>query len=102
MLAPWSSGTRQQARKSLELRANSEILSYPEDRRGNKSLDNQTEKLVLDFYISDEISRETSFKKEVIHPSPNRTRIPLRFLHMTVAETFQHFKTKYPDTKIAR
>lgn len=101
-IANWSSGTRHQARKSLELRTTSGILSYPEDRRGNKPLDNETEKVVLDFYISDEISRETSSKKEVIHPPPNRTPTPLRFLHMTVAETFEHFKTKYPDVEIAR
>ena len=84
------------------LRTSSSILSYPEDRRGNKPLDNQIELLVQKFYTSDEISLETSYKNQVIRPPPSRNPIALRFLHLTIGETFEQFKLKYPDIEISR
>ena len=77
-------------------------MSYPEDRRGNKPLDNQIELLVKNLYTIDEISRETSYKKQVIRPPPLRNPIALRFLHLTIGETFEQFKLKYPDLEISR
>ena len=97
----WFGGTQHQARNSIKLRTSSGILSYPEDRRGNKPLDNQIELLVQKFYTSDEISRETSYKKQVIRPPPSRNPIALRFLHLTIGETFEQFKLKYPDIEIS-
>ncbi len=101
-IANWFSGSRHQARQSIELRSNTGVFSYPEDRRGNKPLDSQTELAVYNFYISDEISRETSYKKQVIHPPPSRTPIALRFLHLTIGETFEQFKMKHPNMEISR
>ena len=54
------------------------------------------------FYTSDEISGETSYKKQVICPSPSRNPNALRFLHLTIGETFEQFKLKYPGIEISR
>lgn len=101
-ISNWFRGSQHQARKSLELRTTTGDFSYPEDRRGNKPLDNQTELAIYNFYTCDEISRETSYKKQVIHPPPHRNPVPLRFLHLTIGETFEQFKMKYPNMEIGR
>jgi hypothetical protein len=101
-IANWFDGSEHHARQSIELRTTNGVLSHSEDRRGNKPLDSQIELTVYNFYTSDEISRETSYKKEVIHPPPSRTPIPLRFLHLTIGETFEQFKMKYPNLEIGR
>ncbi|CAF2927362.1 unnamed protein product, partial [Rotaria sp. Silwood2] len=98
----WFRGSQHHARQSIKLRTTIGDFSRPEDRRGNKPLDNQIELAVYNFYTSGEISRETSYKKQVIHPSPSRTPIPLRFLHLTIGETFEQFKMKYPNMEIGR
>ncbi|CAF4553653.1 unnamed protein product, partial [Rotaria sp. Silwood2] len=91
-IANWFGGSQHQARQSIELRTTDCVFSKPEDRRGNKSLDGQIELAVHNFYTSDEVSRETSYKKQVIHPPPSRKPVPLRFLHSNIGETFQQFK----------
>ncbi|CAF4728653.1 unnamed protein product, partial [Rotaria sp. Silwood2] len=101
-IANWFDGSKHQARQSIQLRTTSGVLSFPEDRRGNKSLDSQVELAVHNFYISDEISRETSNKKQIIHPPPSRIPVPLRFLHLTIGETYEQFKLKYPNMEINR
>ena len=101
-IANWFGGSEHHARQSIQLRSTTGIFSNPEDRRGNKPLDSQIELAVYNFYISDEISRETSYKKQVIHPSPLRTPIPLRFLHLTIGETYEQFKMKYPNIELSR
>ena len=101
-IASWFGGSEYQARKSLTLRTTSGFSSSFEDQRGNKPLDSQTEMAVLNFYTSDEISRETSYKKQVIRPPPSRVPVPLRFLHMTIGEAFEQFKLKHPNMKISR
>ncbi|CAF4667131.1 unnamed protein product, partial [Rotaria socialis] len=93
---------RHQARRSIELRTAGGVFSKPEDRRGNKSLDEQIELTVHNFYTSDEVSRETSYKKQVIHPPPSRKPVPLRFLHSNIGETYQQFKSKYINIEISR
>lgn len=101
-IANWFGGSEHQARQSIKLRTTGGVFSKPEDQRGNKSLDEQTEVAVHNFYISDEVSRETSYKKQVIHPPPSRKPVPLRFLHSNIGETFQQFKLKYPNMEISR
>lgn len=101
-IANWFDSSGHHARQSIELRTTTGVLSYPEDRRGNRPLDNQVEMTIHNFYTSDETSRETSYKKEVIHPPPSRNPIPLRFLHVTIGETFEQFKVKYPNLEIGR
>ena len=101
-IANWFGGSEHHARQSIQLRSTTGIFSNPEDRRGNKPLDSQIELAVYNFYTSDEISRETSYKKQVIHPPPLRTPIPLRFLHLTIGETYEQFKMKYPNIELSR
>ncbi|CAF1527835.1 unnamed protein product [Rotaria sp. Silwood1] len=101
-IANWFGGSQHQARQSIELRTTDGVFSKPEDRRGNKSLVGQIELAVHNFYTSDEVSRETSYKKQVIHPPPSRKPVPLRFLHSNIGETFQQFKLKYPNMEISR
>ncbi|CAF5017065.1 unnamed protein product [Rotaria sp. Silwood1] len=101
-IANWFGGSQHQARQSIELRTTDGVFSKPEDRRGNKSLVEQIELAVHNFYTSDEVSRETSYKKQVIHPPPSRKPVPLRFLHSNIGETFQQFKLKYPNMEISR
>ena len=78
------------------------MLPIPEDRHGNKSLDSQIELEVHNLYISDEISREASYKKQIIRALPSRNLVPLRFLQLTIGETYEQLKFKYPDTEISR
>jgi hypothetical protein len=101
-VASWFDSSQHHARQSIELRLATGTFSYPEDRRGNKPLDNEIELAVYNFYTSDEISRETSYKKQVIHPPPSRTPVPLRFLHLTIGETYEQFKIKYTHMEICR
>ena len=87
-IANWFDGTAHHARQSIYLRTTNGMLSILEGRRGNKPLDSQIELAVHNFYISDEIS-ETSYKKQVIRVSPFRNPVPLRFLHLTIGETYE-------------
>jgi len=101
-ISNWFGITQNQARHSIAVRSNTGMVAYTEDHRGNKPLDDQVKLMVYNFYICDEISRETSYKKQVIRPPPSRNPIPLRFLHFTIGETFQQFRAKYPSAKIGR
>lgn len=98
----WFGCSEYQARQSAIFKSNGEVLSCVEDGRGNKPLDDPTETLIKNFYTSDEVSRETSNKKQVIHPPPSRDPVPLRFLHLTIGETFEKFKNMYPNTIVGR
>jgi hypothetical protein len=98
----WFGSSNYQARCSIALRSNTGIFSNAMDHRGNKSLDSETELMVYNFYTSDDNSRETSYKKQVIHALQSRDPIPLRFLHLTIGETFERFKLIYPDANISR
>lgn len=98
----WFGTSKYQARCSIALRSTTGIFSNSMDHRGNKSLDSETELMIYNFYTSDDNSRETSYKKQVIHVSQSRDPIPLRFLYLTIGETFQKFKLTFPDVNISR
>jgi hypothetical protein len=70
-ISNWFGITQNQARHSIAVRSNTGIVSYTEDHRGNKPLDDEVKLMVHNFYICDEISRETSYKKPVIRPPPS-------------------------------
>ena len=101
-VANWFGSSEHHARQSIELCSTTGIFSNPEDRRGNKLPDRQIELAVYNFYTSDETNREASYKKQVIHPPPLTTPIPLRFLHLTIGETYEQFKMKYPNIELSR
>ena len=98
----WFGTTEQQARCSLFIKSNSGMFSNTTDNRGNKPLDGEIEQLVQNFYISDDNSRETSNKKEIVYLRSSKIPIPLRFLHLTIGETYEKFKQKHSDIKIGR
>ena len=98
----WFGGSLHQARRSISLRGSIGAFALPEDRRGNKRLGSQVKQIVQRFYISEECSRETSYKKQVIHSGPSRDPVPLSFLHLTNGETFEQFKMQYSDLTICR
>lgn len=101
-IARWFSGSEHQARCSLNVKTISGMFSSTVDHRGNKVLDDEIGDLVQEFYLSDENSRESSNKKEVISLPSSKTPVALRFLHLTVGETYEKFKQKYADIKISR
>ena len=101
-MANWFNASHHQARDALERRSSADVFANSQDQRGNKTLDSQSELIVYNYYMSDNISRETSYKKQVIHPPPYRIPVPLRFLHLTINETFEQFKMNYPDLQIGR
>ena len=86
-ISSWFGSTEHQARNSLVIRSTLGIFSNVTDNRGNKRLDDEIEQLVQNFYISDDTSRETSNKKEVIYLRPSKTPMPLRFLHLTIGRS---------------
>jgi len=98
----WFGSTEHQARSSLAIKSTSGMFSNATDNRGNKALDDEIEQLVQNFYISDDNSRETSNKKEIVYLRPSKTPMPLRFLHLTIGETYEKFKQKHTDIKIGR
>ncbi len=98
----WFGSSENQARCSLAIKSTSGMFSSATDNRGNKALDDEIEQLVQNFYICDDNSRETSNKKEVIYLGPSKTPMPLRFLHLTIGETYEKFKQKHTDIKIGR
>jgi hypothetical protein len=98
----WFGSAENQARCSLTMKSTSGMFSSATDNRGNKALGDEIEQLVQNFYISDDNSRETSNKKEIIYLRPSKTPIPLRFLHLTIGETYEKFKQKHTDIKIGR
>ena len=101
-VSSWFGSTEHQARSSLAIKSVSGMFSNTEDNRGNKALGDDIEQLVQNFYISDDNSRQTSNKKETVYVCPSKTPIPLRFLHLTIGETYEKFKQKHADIKIGR
>lgn len=98
----WFGSTEHQARCSLNIKLTSGMFSNATANRGNKALNDEIEQLVRNFYISDDNSRETSNKKEIIYLRPSKTPMPMRFLHLTIGETYEKFKQKHADIKIGR
>ena len=76
-------------------------LSKPVDSRGNRPLDSAVAQVVQDFYLDDEISRQSSYTKDVRTPK-NRGTVVIRYMTMSIGETFELFKDRYPDLKVGR
>ncbi|CAF1204282.1 unnamed protein product [Rotaria sordida] len=65
------------------------FLAFLEYSNGNKPLSDSTIKLVIEFYLQDDISRASSRKKDVIQI--NKVPVPVRFMKITGREAFQQF-----------
>ncbi|CAF4970888.1 unnamed protein product [Rotaria magnacalcarata] len=81
-----------QARYRAYLKDDDQILCSPIDLRGNIAFDPIIEKAIYDFYHTDEISRASPNKKDVLqnNENPNPIRHMLMTL-MTLMETYQQF-----------
>ncbi|CAF4238740.1 unnamed protein product, partial [Rotaria sordida] len=73
-------------------------LSKSIDSRDNKSFDSNVAQVIQDFYLDDEISRELSYTKDT-RTSKAVGIVVIRYMTMSIGETFQLFKSKYSDLK---
>ncbi|CAF1541986.1 unnamed protein product [Adineta ricciae] len=78
--------TSHQARAAISQRTEHDDFSKPTDHRGNKSLDIKTQQTIQDFYLDDEISRQS--------PNTKDTRIAkdigvvvIRYFHIKVSRS---------------
>ena len=93
--------TSYQAHTAVSQRTKHGDLSKPVDNRGNKPFDSNVAQTIQDFYLDDEISRESSNTKDTRKPKGVGT-VVIRYMTMSLGETFELFKTKYPDLKVGR
>ncbi|CAF4403927.1 unnamed protein product, partial [Didymodactylos carnosus] len=90
--------TERQARQALELRATKGILAMPDCYRGNEPLQQTVIDKVIEFYLDDNISRQSPNKKDVIRV--NKKPVALKFLQMSISEAFEKFKNDFSEYKI--
>jgi len=83
--------TSHQARHAIIQRTNSGNLAKLVDNRGNKSLDCSVAEAVEDFYLDDEVSRQSSNTKDS-RKSKNHGTVVIRYMIMSIGETFELFK----------
>ena len=78
-----------QARKAIELRNSFDLLAKLTNFSGNPPIDPILVEEIEAFFQDDSISRQTSNKREVIHI--NKQPIPIRYMSMTVGQTYSIF-----------
>ena len=100
MIQKWFNCSEHQARQGILLKKNKGFLAFPEYSKGNKSLSDNTIKLVTEFYLQDGFSRASSSKKDVIHI--NKMPVPVRFMEITGREAFQKFANENPSIAIGQ
>lgn len=93
--------TSHQARAAILQRRQFGDFSKPVDRRGNKQCDPNVAQIIQDYYLDDEISRQSSNTKDTRKPKGAGT-VVIRYMTMSIGETFELFKTKYPNIKVSR
>ncbi|CAF4975031.1 unnamed protein product [Rotaria sp. Silwood1] len=93
--------TSYQARAAVFQRTEEIDLSKPVDGRGRKPFDSKVAELIQDFYLDDEISRQSSYSKDT-RISKELGTVVIRYMTMSIGEAFQLFKIKYPDVKVSR
>ena len=93
--------TSHQARAAIIQRTKYGDLSKPTDKRGNKPFDPKIAQIIEDFYLDDEISRESSNTKDTRKPKGLGT-VVIRYMTMSIGETFKLFKSRYASLKVGR
>jgi hypothetical protein len=93
--------TSHQARTAVFQRTAHGDFSEPVDNRGNKSFDTNVAQVIQDFYVDDEISRQSPNTKDTRTPKDIGT-VVIRYMTMSIGETFELFKSKYPNVKVSR
>lgn len=94
--------TYHMARRSKILRESRGFMVSATQKLGSRRLDQDTVKLVQDFYYDDGNSRACPGKHDCVTVNINgeRTQKQRRLLLFTLNEGYQLFKEKYPDVKI--
>ena len=90
-----------QARTVVLQRTSYGDLSKHTDGRGNKPFDSTTSQLIQDFYLDDGISRQSSNAKDTRQAKGVGT-VTIKYMMMSIGETYELFKTKYPNIKVSR
>ncbi len=93
--------TSHQGRMAVLQRTKYADLSKPIDRRGNKPFDHNVAQVIEDFYLTDEISCQSSNTKDTRTPKDHGT-VVIRYMTMSIGETYELFKIRYPDIKVSR
>jgi hypothetical protein len=93
--------TTHQARAAIFQRTKDSDLSKPVDGRGKKPFDSKVAEFIQEFYLDDEISRQSSYTKDT-RTSKELGTVVIRYMTMSIGETFELFKSKYPDVKVSR
>jgi hypothetical protein len=93
--------TSHQARFAILQRTSHGDLSKPVDSRGNKPFDPALAQAIQDFYLCDEVSRQSSNTKDTRTPK-NKGTVVIRYLTMSIGETFEYFKLNNPSVKVSR
>jgi hypothetical protein len=93
--------TSYQARSAIFRRSKNCDLLKPLDGRGNKPLDPKIAEIIQDFYLDDGISRQSSNAKDT-RISKELGAVVIRYMVLSIGETFELFKTKHPNLKISR
>ncbi len=93
--------TSHQARAAILQRTDHDDFSKPGHNRGNKSFDSNVAQVIRDFYVDDEISRQSSNTKDTRTPKDVGT-VVIRYMTMSIGETFELFKSRYPEIKVSR
>ena len=83
-----------QARWSLVLRKNEEVLAYSQCLRGNLPLSDAKFDAVVKFYCEDSISRMSSNAKDTILIS--KQPVSVRFMEMTILDAYRIFNERHP------
>ncbi|CAF1368187.1 unnamed protein product [Rotaria sp. Silwood1] len=92
--------TDHQARYGIYLRDADQVLSYPIDCRGNLPFDPFIEQTVFNFYHTDEISKASPNKKDVLQNNKNPK--PIRFMLMSLREAYQIFIQENPTMHVGK
>ena len=90
--------TEHQSKQAIVLRDKYGILSRPVFFYGSKETDKDTIEQVLRFYEDDDVSWQSSNKKDCIRV--NDEEKIFRYMTMTIKEAFELFKKRYPSIQI--
>ena len=96
----WFDASDHQARQAILLRPEKDVLAFREYSTGNKQLDDDTTRLVVQLYLQDGISRMSPNAKEVLQIKGEA--VPIRYLEMTIQEALRHFYNENPAVVIGK
>ncbi|XP_065651101.1 E3 ubiquitin-protein ligase BRE1A-like [Hydra vulgaris] len=95
---------RKRAKVVQKLLTKMNEIPSPEKKHSKNALDALTTKLVLDFYQSDDISRQAPGKRDtiVVRLKNKKETVQKRHLYMNVSEAYAVFKSDYPEESVGK